>query len=108
MSVPRDAVVIIQGKPKQWSRVAESGREISCLFCGECGTRLFHNPARDPQITNVKAGTLDDTSWLKPVGNLWTKSSQPWVILGEQMLNYEGQPQDFSQLFEQFHAPLDD
>ncbi|MBW4489477.1 MAG: GFA family protein [Trichocoleus desertorum ATA4-8-CV12] len=102
MPVPRAAVVILQGQPKQWQRVSDSGREVSCLFCGECGTRLFHNPARNAKITNVKAGTLDDTSWLKPVGNLWTQSSQKWVILSEQMLNYEAQPSDFSQLFERF------
>ena len=104
MPVPRDAVVILQGQPKEWCRVAESGREVTCLFCAECGTRLFHIPARNPKIINIKPGTLDDTSWLKPVGNLWTRSSQQWVVLNEQMLNYEGQPNDFSQLFERFHT----
>ena len=102
MPVPREAVIILQGQPKQWQRVSESGREVSCWFCGDCGTRLFHNPTRNPKITNIKPGTLDDTSWLKPVGNLWTRSSQKWVTLNEQMLNYEGQPKDFIQLFERF------
>ena len=102
MPVPRDTVVILQGQPKQWKRVSDSGREVSCLFCGECGTRLFHNPARNTKITNVKSGTLDDTSWLKPVGNLWTGSGQKWIVLSEQMLNYEAQPSDFTQLFKQF------
>jgi hypothetical protein len=102
MPVPRDAVVIIRGQPKQWKRVSDSGREVTCLFCEECGTRLFHNPARNSQITNVKPGTLDDTSWLKPAGNLWTQSSQTWVVLSEQMLNYEAQPSDFAELFERF------
>ena len=102
MPVPRVAVVILRGQLKQWQRVADSGREVSCLFCGECGTRLFHNPARNAKITNVKAGTLDDTSWLKPVGNLWTQSSQKWVILSDEILNYEAQPSDFNPLFERF------
>ncbi|MFB2979536.1 GFA family protein [Microseira sp. BLCC-F43] len=104
MPVARDAVVITQGKPKQWKRVSDSGREVICFFCGECGTRIFHNPARNPKITNVKPGTLDDTSWLNPVGNLWTRSSQKWVVLSEQMLNYEAQPGDFTQLFELFQS----
>lgn len=104
MPVPHDAVVILQGQPKRWRRVSDSGREISCLFCDECGTRLFHSPARNPKITNVKPGTLDDTSWLKPVGNLWTRSSQKWIVLSEQMLNYEAQPSDFTQLFERFQT----
>jgi hypothetical protein len=102
MPVPRDAVVILKGQPKEWKRVSDSGREVSCLFCEHCGTRLFHNPSRNSKITNIKPGTLDDTSWLNPVGNLWTRSAQKWVVLSEQMLNYEAQPSDFRQLFEQF------
>ncbi|MBE9098950.1 GFA family protein [Vacuolonema iberomarrocanum] len=104
MSVPRDAIVILQGTPKQWTRGADSGREMSCLFCGECGTRLFHNPSRNSKITNVKPGTLDDTSWLKPVGNLWTRRAQKWVVLNEQMLNYETQPSNFDPLFEYYRT----
>jgi hypothetical protein len=104
MPVPRDAVKILQGKPRQWSRVSESGREVICFFCGECGTRLFHNATRNPNITNIKPGTLDDTSWLQPVGNLWTHSAQSWIKCSEEMLNYPGQPtpNEFSQLFEKF------
>ena len=103
MPVPCDAVVILQGQPRKWSRIAESGCEVSCSFCENCGTRLFHAPARNPKIINVKPGTLDDTSWLKPVGNLWTQSAQNWVVTNEQMLHYEGQPSDFSVLMERFH-----
>ena len=92
MTVPREAIVLLQGQPKQWTRLADSGREVTCLFCETCGTRLFHNPARNPQITNVKPGTLDDTSQLQPIGNLWTASAQKWVVISEQMQNYLGQP----------------
>jgi hypothetical protein len=102
MPVPRDAVVILQGQPKQWKRGSDSGREVSCFCCAACGTRLFHYPARNAEITNIKPGTLDDTSWLQPVGNLWTRRAQKWVVMDEQMLNYEAQPRDFTDLFEQF------
>ncbi len=102
MPVPREAIAIVRGEPKQWSRKGDSDREVICFFCGDCGTRLFHNPARNPKITNVKPGTLDDTSWLKPVGNLWTRSAQKWVFIDKCMLNYDSQPSDFCPLFEQY------
>ena len=104
MPVPREAVTVIKGQPKQWKRISDNGREVSCSFCGNCGTRLFHHPARNNKITNIKPGTLDDTSWLKPVGNIWTRSAQPWLLQDEGILNYEAQPDDFTQLFEQFQA----
>ena len=104
MPVPREAVILLQGEPKQWSRSSASGREVVCFFCGECGTRLFHQPTRNPKITNIKPGTLDDTSGLRPVANLWTRSAQPWITCSEDMLNFEGQPtpEESSQLFERF------
>ncbi len=109
MPVSRKALVILKGEPKQWSRMSENGREVICFFCSDCGTRLFHNPTRNPNITNIKPGTLDDTSWLKPVGNLWTRSAQPWIKCSEEMLNYEGQPtsNEFLQLFEKFSSTMD-
>jgi hypothetical protein len=102
LTVPRDAVVIVQGKPKAWTRTTDSGREVNNLFCGDCGTRLFHERTYNQNTINVKAGTLDDTSWLRPVGNLWTRNAQSWVIISDQLLNYDGQPEDVQPLWEKW------
>jgi hypothetical protein len=32
-----------------------------------------------PGAIIIKAGTLDDKSWLKPNYHIWTNSAQPWV-----------------------------
>ena len=92
MPIPRNALKLLRGQPKQWSRPAASGNSVVCFFCDNCGTRLFHQPTRNNKIINIKPGTLDDTSWLQPVGNLWTASAQPWVCLNDNMLNIEQQP----------------
>ena len=31
----------------------------------------------------LKAGTLDDTSWLQPQVNVWCDSAQPWVQMSD-------------------------
>src|SRR5690242_19233080 len=84
----------ITGAPKSWTRDADSGKAVVCLFCGECGTRLFHDRPSAADVINVKAGTLDDTSWLAPVGHLWTKSAQawvrPWIASNPGLIAYEG------------------
>lgn len=100
LTVPRDAVILVQGQPKTWTRKADSGRDVTCSFCGNCGTRLFHDRAYNSETINVKAGTLNDTSGLYPVGNLWTNSAQPWMPLSDKMLNCEGQPQNIRELWE--------
>ena len=32
-----------------------------------------------PDLAFVKAGTLDDTSWLDPTLHIWCDTAQPWV-----------------------------
>lgn len=102
MRVLREAVVILQGQPKDWTREANSGRSVQCFFCGDCGTRLFHQRDHNPNVMNIKAGTLDDTAWLNPVGHLWIRSKQSWVITDENLLHYEEQPIDYENLIERF------
>ncbi len=102
--VARDAIVIVAGAPKEWRRVLEGGRAIRCMFCGECGVRLLHNPERNPQVSIVKPGTLDDTSWLKPVGHVWTRSAQSWFDIPDDAVNYDAQPPDQSRLIEAWRA----
>ena len=101
MPVLRSSLVILKGEPKTWSRETASGRQVTCHFCSACGTRLFHQPSRNPAIINLKPGTLDDTSWLQAIGNLWTQRAQPWVTLNDEMLNYTGQPtpEEFERLY---------
>jgi hypothetical protein len=96
--------IVLEGAPAVWRRELEGGRIIDCLFCGDCGVRLFHNPERNPRASIVKPGTLDDTSWLKPVGHIWTKSAQSWVRIPNDTVNYEAQPPDLSRLIEAWQA----
>ena len=32
----------------------------------------------DEDLAFLKAGTLDDASWLEPVVEVWSRSAQPW------------------------------
>jgi hypothetical protein len=102
--VARDAIAIVAGTPKEWRRVVEGTRAIQYLFCGECGVRLVHNPERNPRVSIVKPGTLDDTSWLEPVGHVWTRSAQSWFEVPADGVNYDAQPPDLARLIEAWRA----
>ena len=32
-----------------------------------------------PTLEFIKAGTLDDTSWLQPTMEIWCETAQPWL-----------------------------
>jgi hypothetical protein len=104
MVVPRSALSVVKGEPREWLRRHDSGRVASCMFCGHCGTRLFHNPHANTQVTILKPGTLDDASWLHPVGHIWTRSIQCWFDIPGDTVNYEAQPPDLSRLIAAWQA----
>lgn len=60
-------------------RTADSGRINTRLVCPNCGSWVC-GPPRDG-LVRVRAGTLDDTAWLRPTRHIWTRSKQPWIAI---------------------------
>jgi len=83
----------MDGELKCTTRMADSGKRREGWFCPECGVRIVHGSAGS-EWANVKAGTLDDTSWLVPAGHIWTASKQPLLEIGEDELQWPGQSDD--------------
>lgn len=81
----------VDGELKLTTRGSESGTLREGWFCPECGVRIWHG-SRGSVMVNIKAGTLDDTSWLVPAGHIWTRSAQPFMRFGNDELVYEVQP----------------
>lgn len=81
IGVPRDSVSILQGEPKSWRKVADSGNGIRRVFCSNCGSPLFIYPDMRPEIVMIKAGSLDEPSDLEPTTEIWTQSKVPWAAV---------------------------
>ncbi len=77
--VPRAGVTYSGDRLASYTDTAESGRKLARKFCGNCGSSIASEPEGMPNATVLKAGTLDDRSWLKPCTHIWTSSCQPWV-----------------------------
>jgi hypothetical protein len=83
----------LTGVVRSVERLSDSGVRREGWFCPACGVRLWHGSVGSNEI-NVKAGTLDDTTWLIPAGHIWTRSRQSFVATGNDGLEYAGQPAD--------------
>src|ERR1041384_7968764 len=57
---------------------ADSGNEITRVFCGDCGTPIYVQVSTRPDIVGVRVCTFDDPGWFRPDANIFTKSAQPW------------------------------
>jgi hypothetical protein len=76
MPVAASGFRIVQGEPTAWRHVSPSGVPVISWFCGDCGGRLYGERAGRAEIVNVRAGTLDDTSWLVPSAHFFTRSQR--------------------------------
>jgi hypothetical protein len=79
MPVKAEDFHIRRGEPKGWRRLSLSGADVTSWFCGDCGGRIYGERVARPQSINIRAGTLDDTTWLVPVAHMYTRSAQSWV-----------------------------
>ena len=57
----------------------DHGGETERNFCSACGSPIFSFSPLFPEVTFIKAGSLDDASWLQPAAEVWTSSAQPWA-----------------------------
>lgn len=55
-----------------------SGLPMLRRFCRNCGSPIVSEPKSFPGVGFLKAGTLDDASWVKPGVQIWCSSRQPW------------------------------
>lgn len=78
-AVPAAAFAIEAGTPKSWQVKGTSGGSVKRSFCGDCGSQLYSEVSIMPGFYFVKAGVLDDASWVEPVSSFWGSSAQPWA-----------------------------
>lgn len=81
--VERSALKVEGASIKTFTRPGGSGKPKTMYFCGDCSTILYHESTLAPGMAFIRAGTLDDYSWVKPNLHIWTEEKQPWVTIPE-------------------------
>lgn len=82
--VPRAAFRVIEGTPRSWVRGTDSGNRLSCQFCPDCGSRLWHE-VQDPAAAtlSIKGGSLDEAPDLTQAIHVWVSRKLPGVVIPE-------------------------
>jgi hypothetical protein len=92
ISLPETAFRLTSGEPRAIQRTPDSGRLNTRFICPDCACWVYSQPRGG--VVRVRAGGLDDTSWLRPTRHIWTRSKQPWVAFAEGDELFEGQPSE--------------
>jgi hypothetical protein len=91
VQVPKEAFRL-RGEPKIYVKTAESGGRRAQAFCPECGTRLYATAEKDPQVFNLRVGTVRQRASLTPRAQVWCRSALPWAMDIGSIKKYAKQP----------------
>jgi hypothetical protein len=69
----------IEGATQYYLDTGDSGGHLQRHFCPKCGSSLYTKADAVPGIIILKAGTLDDTTSVKPTVQLYCARAQTWV-----------------------------
>ena len=87
-----DDQIEITGDLTTYDDHSDTGNVVHRHFCGTCGSPAKTSLPTQPGVTFIKAGTLDDTSVLKPSIHFWTGSKQGWVTINADVPQMDGNP----------------
>lgn len=94
LRVPYRGVAVTKGEARLYVRPEADGQKRNVARCPRCLTALWSEALGSPQYHTVYAGTLDDSSALRPVAHIWTQDAQPWISLPDSVLQYLQNPPD--------------
>ncbi len=84
IAMPDDAVLIEGSSLAVYEeRVHADCPPFFRSFCSRCGSPISGRGEAYPGLVFIKAGTLDDPSWVEPSAHIWCAKKQPWVRLGD-------------------------
>jgi hypothetical protein len=80
--IEADRVELLAGAPEPVDVPRDDGSTQQVLRCPACQVAVYSHYTR-PEVSFVRAGTLDDPSQVAPDVHIYTRSKLPWVALPE-------------------------
>jgi hypothetical protein len=100
LKMPYGGVAVIEGEAKPFLRSEADGQSRNIFRCPKCLAALWSERLDSKEMITVYAGTLDDSSSLKPVAHIWTRDAQPWIALPKEALRFPENPADMQPIIQ--------
>ena len=88
----------IEGTLKFYEVKGSSGSHVRRGFCVNCGSAILSYAKEIPHIQYIKAGSLNDSSWVKVDSNFFTDSAHDWNKPDETIKSFKGNPSIISNI----------
>ena len=70
----------LKGEPRIYVKTGESGRKRAQAFCATCGSPIYSSDVADPQVFNIRVGTIRERASLRPKKQIWCRSALGWAM----------------------------
>jgi hypothetical protein len=91
VAVPAPALTVT-GDVKVYDHKGDTGQATHSSFCPDCGSPVLGRADVMPDVVMIRAGTMDDSSWVKPTMEIYCDSKMPWVELGGGLQSFPKMP----------------
>jgi hypothetical protein len=98
MLVKPESFAVTRGTPKLWRQIDAGGIKSAHWFCVNCGGGIVNEKSSRPDAIAVYAGTLDDTSWMRPIAHVHLRHAQAWQRIPNNTVCFEFMPSDLEAL----------
>lgn len=88
----REAVKVAHGKSKNFIRNSVVGTQVLFHFCPDCGSTLYWEPERMPDLIGVAVGGFADPTFPKPEQSVWTANKHAWLTLPDDLTAHDMMP----------------
>lgn len=89
---PRDQIVSLDGEERTFQRQGDSGGILTFHFCPTCGSTVYWDNPRVPDLVVVAVGAFADPSFPPPTRTIWTVAQHRWLSLPEEIPRHPGNP----------------
>lgn len=73
--------VAITGATQTHQSLSDKGNLRTRHFCPTCGSRLFSENERAPDLIGIAAGSFDDSSWFRPQLIVYSAERPVWDVI---------------------------
>ena len=68
----------INDEYKIYSVIGTDGTNVHRGFCPDCGSPIISYVTEQPNLRFIKAGSLDDSTWVRAESSFWSTSACEW------------------------------